>query len=83
MMATAHGAGLMLLPALIPLCMGNGAARQVAASDSLLPALVAVAIHTAAMLAVTGLIAAGVCSGRDAGGRSLRRCGRGYHAASP
>lgn len=61
MMSTAHGAGLMLVPALMPLCMGDGAGRQIAASDSLMLAFAAVGVHTAAMLAVTGLIASGVC----------------------
>lgn len=29
MMSTAHGAGLMLVPALIPLCIGDAPARQI------------------------------------------------------
>jgi hypothetical protein len=66
MMSTAHGAGLMLVPALIPLCMGNAPGRVTSASGSLMLALAAVGIHTAAMLAVTGVIAAGVCRGFDA-----------------
>ena len=61
MMSTAHGAGLMLVPALIPLCMGDASARQITASGSLVLALAAVGVHTAAMLAVTGVIATGVC----------------------
>ncbi|WP_062365309.1 hypothetical protein [Variovorax paradoxus] len=73
MVSTAHGAGLMLVPALIPLCMGDGAATAFSASDSLLLALAAVGVHTAAMLAVTGAIAWGACHGFDAGGRWLRR----------
>lgn len=76
MMSTAHGAGLMLVPALIPLCMADAPARAITASGSLTLALAAVGVHTAAMLAVTGLIASGVCHGFDAGGRllqSLRR----------
>lgn len=66
MMSTAHGAGLMLVPALIPLCMGDGAGKQIAAADSLMLAFAAVGVHTAAMLAVTGLIASGICRGFDA-----------------
>lgn len=62
MMATAHGAGLMLVPALLPLCMDEGLAREAGASGLLLPAAAAVALHTAAMLAVTGAVAIGVCS---------------------
>lgn len=76
MMSTAHGAGLMLVPALIPLCMGDAPAREITASGSLTLALAAVGVHTAAMLAVTGVIASVVCRGFDAGARllqSLRR----------
>lgn len=58
-MSTAHGAGLMLLPALMPLCFG-GAAGKVTASGSLILALAAGTVHTASMLLTTGLIAAGV-----------------------
>jgi hypothetical protein len=63
MIATAHGAGLMLVPALIPLCIGDAPARQATASGSLLLALAAVGVHGAAMLAVTGGMATGVCRG--------------------
>jgi hypothetical protein len=76
MMSTAHGAGLMLVPALIPLCMGDASARAITASGSLTLALAAVGVHTTAMLAVTGVIALGVCRGFDAGAglfQSLRR----------
>jgi len=76
MMSTGHGAGLMLVPVLIPLCMGDAQAREITASGSLALALAAVGVHTAAMLAVTGVIATGVCRGFDAGAsllRSLRR----------
>jgi hypothetical protein len=63
LMATAHGAGLMLLPALIPLCLANSPARELTASGSLVLALVAVGVHMAAMLITTGVIATGVCRG--------------------
>jgi hypothetical protein len=76
MMSSAHGAGLMLVPALIPLCMAGAPARQITASGSLTLALAAVGGHTAAMLAVTGAMAIGVCSGFDAGAGLLRRLGR-------
>ena len=72
MMATGHGAGLMLVPALIPLCMGDSPAREITASGSMTLALAAVGIHTAAMLAVTGVIASGVCRGFDGGARLLQ-----------
>jgi len=68
MMSTAHGAGLMLVPALVPLCMGEAsAARDIAASGALFLAVAAVGVHSAAMLAVTGLVAAIVCRSVDAG----------------
>ena len=70
MMATAHGAGLMLVPALMPLCLGDASARQISASGSLLLALAAVAVHSAAMLVVTGAVATGVCRGVGAVRRS-------------
>ena len=54
MMSSAHGAGLMLVPALIPLCVGDAPGRQITASGSLTLALAAVGVHTAAMLTVTG-----------------------------
>ena len=72
MMSTAHGAGLMLVPALFSLCMANAPAREITASGSLMLALAAVGVHTAAMLAVTGVIATGVCRGFDAGASLLR-----------
>jgi len=57
LMAGAHGAGLMLAPMLIPLCVAGGAAVPVGASHPALTSLAAVAVHTIAMLAVTGAIA--------------------------
>jgi len=53
LMATAHGAGLMLIPALIPLC-GSMAGPF---SGPLLVSLAAVALHTLATLLVTAAIA--------------------------
>jgi hypothetical protein len=63
LMATAHGAGLMLVPALVPLCMADSPAREIAASGALVLALAAVGVHMAAMLATTGVMATGVCRG--------------------
>jgi len=51
LMATAHGAGLMLWPALMPLCVGAGPDQAFAM------ALAGVAVHTLAMLTVTAAIA--------------------------
>ena len=53
LMTTAHGAGLMLVPALVPLC----ASMPAIGGGSLLVSLAAVAVHSFAMLTVTGLIA--------------------------
>ncbi|MGO8918617.1 MAG: hypothetical protein ACLQJR_22170 [Stellaceae bacterium] len=53
LMATAHGAGLMILPALMPLCLGAQSGARTAAAAGM-----AVGLHTVAMLAVTGLLAA-------------------------
>jgi hypothetical protein len=58
LMAGAHGAGLMLIPALVPLCLADAAGPLAAGSLAL--SLGAVALHTAAMLAVTGAIAIAV-----------------------
>jgi hypothetical protein len=51
LMATGHGAGLMILPALMPLC----AAAIPSKSPEI--ALAAVGLHMAAMLAVSGAVA--------------------------
>jgi hypothetical protein len=71
LMATAHGAGLMLVPALVPLCASQGPAREITASGSLLLALGAVVVHSAAMLLTTGFVAGGVCRGAAAHQRLL------------
>ena len=70
LMASAHGAGLMLVPVLIEV-RGEGVSSALAhvghsghiehqpsaASDALAPALVAVGLHSFAMLAVAGVLA--------------------------
>ncbi|NRF67153.1 hypothetical protein HLB44_09180 [Aquincola sp. S2] len=61
MMATAHGTGLMLVPALVPLCLAGTPAREITASGSLLLALAAVGVHLATMLVITAVVASGVC----------------------
>ncbi len=78
LMATAHGAGMMLVPALVPLCLADNPAREITASGSLVLVLAAVGMHTAAMLVTTGVIATGVCRGlamhpRLLSGTALRR----------
>ncbi len=57
LMATAHGAGLMLVPALISLRLAATPAREITASGSLPMSLAAIGLHTLAMLTVTGAIA--------------------------
>jgi hypothetical protein len=57
LMANAHGAGLMLIPAVIPLCLAGSPAHELTASGSVPVALLALGLHTGAMLAAIGLIA--------------------------
>ena len=71
--ASAQGAGLMLLPDLLPLCAGRAPAGEAGGSGSLAWAVAAIGVHTAAMLLATGVVATGLCR------VSLRR---GYAAAS-
>lgn len=54
MMATAHGAGLMLLPVALPLCLTSGG--DLTSGGSLGVGLAVVGVHTAAMLAVIAAI---------------------------
>jgi len=65
LMASAQGAGLMLVPSLARLCAGGAPADALAAwgSSPLTLAAAAVAVHTTAMLLVTGVLASGVCRG--------------------
>lgn len=55
LMATAHGAGLMLWPALMPLCVASGPGL-----NPLPAALMGIGLHTLAMLSVTTLVAIAV-----------------------
>jgi len=57
LMATGHGAGLMVWPALMPLCLPSGVA---AASGWLAAGLTAVGVHALAMLSVTAAVGATV-----------------------
>jgi hypothetical protein len=57
-MATAHGAGLMLWPALLPLCQRTG--TEAAAIGPMATAFTGVGVHTLAMLIVTTAIAVAV-----------------------
>jgi hypothetical protein len=60
LMASAHGAGLMLVPVLIPLCLAGSPAGELSAGAAAPVALAAVGVHTLAMLATTGVIAVAV-----------------------
>lgn len=60
LMATSHGAGLMLVPVIMPLCLAAGPAGTLTASGSLPVSLAAIGVHTAAMLGLTAAIAIGV-----------------------
>ena len=56
LMATAHGAGLMVIPALVPLCL-SGSSNPISALGGTFPiAIAALAVHTAAMLATMATI---------------------------
>jgi hypothetical protein len=57
LMATAHGAGLMLLPVALPLCLGTGALDELTTGGSLAVGLAVIAVHTGAMLLVIATIA--------------------------
>jgi hypothetical protein len=70
LMASAHGAGLMLVPVLVGLRgegvasalahadhLGHAGHQPIAANSALLPALAAVGLHSAGMLVVAGVIA--------------------------
>lgn len=57
MMASAHGAGLMLVPILVPLAAVGSHAGHLMPGASLGISVIAVGLHTLAMLVVTGIIA--------------------------
>jgi hypothetical protein len=68
-MASAHGAGLMLMPAIMPLC---GKSSPPLTMAPLTIAIAALALHTAVMLATIALVSALVYNWIDIG--FLRRC---------
>lgn len=58
LMAGMHGAGLMLVPVLMPLCASAAAVPAASAGGlAVMPAVLALGVHTAAMLAAIGAIA--------------------------
>ena len=56
LMANAHGAGLMLIPAVIPLCLASSPTHALTLGRSLPVGLLALALHTAAMLATIAVV---------------------------
>lgn len=75
-MAGLHGAGMAFVPALMPLCTGEGAAAGL--TNALGVALAGLGVHLAAMLLVTVAMAAGVARLVRAWGARQRR-GRVLH----
>jgi hypothetical protein len=59
-MASAHGAGLMLVPVLLPLCASAAPASNLTADAAAPLALLAIGVHTAAMLAAIAVISMAV-----------------------
>jgi len=59
-MSILHGAGLALVPALVPLCLGP---QPDGASGPLWAALASAGLHLAVMLGGAALVAGGVCRG--------------------
>jgi len=59
-MATAHGAGMMLIPVLMPLAQGGEHAHHIPITHSLWVDSLAVVVHSAAMLVTTGIVALSV-----------------------
>src|SRR5215472_13619176 len=57
LMASAHGAGLMLVPAVAPLCFSGNEMSGMTIASALVTSLAAVGIHTVAMVGVSGIIA--------------------------
>ena len=59
-MASAHGAGLMLVPVLLPLCASAAPASTLTADGAASLALLAIGVHTAATLAAIAVISMAV-----------------------
>jgi hypothetical protein len=59
-MATAHGAGLMLIPVLMPICLSGTPAEALTVARSVPVGITALAMHTGAMLATIGLVSIAV-----------------------
>ncbi|WP_248319879.1 MULTISPECIES: hypothetical protein [unclassified Caballeronia] len=77
-MSSAHGAGLMLVPALLPLCGGAGANAGAAGASSAAAfeaGALALSVHTVAMLAVIAVIALAAMSLHERTGLAFLRTG--------
>jgi len=60
LMASAHGAGLMLIPVIMPLCLSATPAQELTSSGSLFIVLAALGVHSFAMLATIAAISIAV-----------------------
>jgi hypothetical protein len=56
LMSSAHGAGLMLVPVVLPLCGAGSPSGRLSTGGSLPVALAALGVHTAAMLATIAVV---------------------------
>jgi hypothetical protein len=56
-MASAHGAGLMLIPVILPLCLAAAPGQDINATGSMPVALAALGVHSVAMLGTIAAIA--------------------------
>jgi hypothetical protein len=56
LMASAHGAGLMMIPVTMPICLAGSPAGELAASGSIPLALAILGVHTAAILATVAMV---------------------------
>jgi hypothetical protein len=59
LMASAHGAGLMLIPVLLPICATAASSHELT-SDAIPVALAALGVHTAVMLATIAVVSIAV-----------------------
>jgi hypothetical protein len=60
LMANAHGAGLMLIPAVIPICLAAAPTHELTARGSASIAIAALGLHTAVMLGTIAIISIAV-----------------------
>jgi hypothetical protein len=58
--ATAHGAGLMLIPVLMPICLSGTPLDALAPAESIPIAMAALGVHTGVMLTTIGLVSIAV-----------------------